>query len=69
MPLGEKLVSALGRVDYVRVKITDGLIDPIATSGASILTSTTKADGFVVVPPDSEGYPTATPVQVFLYEG
>ena len=37
LPLGHKLSSAIGRVDYVRVMVRDGLIEPLATSGASIL--------------------------------
>ena len=35
--------------------------------GASILSSTTEADGFVVVPRDSEGWPAGEPVEVFRY--
>jgi molybdopterin molybdotransferase len=68
LPLARKLVSAIGRVDYVRVMIRDGQVEPLATSGASILSSTTRADGFVLVPRDSEGYAPGEPVQVFLYD-
>jgi molybdopterin molybdotransferase len=41
--------------------------EPLASSGASILSSTTRADGFVVVPEESEGYAPGTRVQVYLY--
>jgi molybdopterin molybdotransferase len=68
LPLGRKLASAVGRVDYVRVLVRDGRVEPLATSGASILSSTTRADGFVLVPRDSEGYAAGEEVQVFLYE-
>jgi molybdopterin molybdotransferase len=68
-PLAHKLVSAVGRVDYVRVQVRDGLVEPLATSGASVLTSTTRADGFVLVPRDSEGYPPGEIVRVHLYDG
>lgn len=68
MPLGEKLVSALGRVDYARVVLEDGSAVPIAVSGASILTSTTRADGFVLVPANLEGYPAGAQVTVWLYD-
>ena len=68
MPLARKLVSQVGRVDYARVRVLDGKIDPLAISGASILSSTTVADGFVVVPGDSEGYPAGAEVDVFLYD-
>jgi molybdopterin molybdotransferase len=43
-------------------------VEPISISGASILTSTTIADGFVVVPADSEGYPANAEVDVHLYD-
>ena len=69
LPLARKLVSAVGRVDYVRVRITDGLVEPLATSGASILSSTTSADGFVLVPRDSEGQGPGELVEVYLYDG
>jgi molybdopterin molybdotransferase len=68
LTLVRKLVSQVGRVDYARVRIAGDGIEPIAISGASILTSTTTADGFVVVPADSEGYPAGAQVDVFLYD-
>ena len=40
----------------------------LALSGASILSSTTRADGFVIVPGDSEGQAAGTAVDVYLYE-
>lgn len=69
LPLGEKLVSSLGRVDYVRVKIVEGRVHPLATSGASILSGTSRADGFVVVPSGCEGYPPLAVVRTWCYEG
>ncbi len=68
LPLARKLVSAVGRVDYVRVRIRDGQVEPIATSGASILSSTTRADGFVLVPRDSEGHAPGERVRIYLYD-
>ncbi len=69
LPLGHKLVSMVGRVDYVRVQIQESRVEPLATSGASILSSTTRADGFVIVPRDSEGYAAGDSVDVYLYDG
>ncbi|MFL5245410.1 MAG: gephyrin-like molybdotransferase Glp [Gemmataceae bacterium] len=66
--LGRKISSAIGRVDYVRVAIRDDEAEPLAISGASILTSTTRAAGFVLVPGDSEGYGVGEQVQVYLYD-
>jgi molybdopterin molybdotransferase len=66
--VARKIVSAIGRVDYCRVRLVDDRVEPIALSGASILSSTTRADGFVIVPAESEGYGPETEVTVFLYE-
>ena len=66
--LSRKLVSVVGRVDYARVAIADGRVEPVSVSGASVLSSTTRADGFVVIPGDSEGYPPGSEVEVFLYD-
>jgi molybdopterin molybdotransferase len=68
LPLGEKIASAVGRVDYVRVKVEHDRVFPLAISGASILSSTTRADGFVLIPHDSEGAPTGESVRVHLYD-
>ena len=68
LPLARKLASAVGRVDYVRVVVRDGRVEPLATSGASILSSTTRADGFVLVPRDSEGAAGGDEVLVHLYD-
>ena len=42
--------------------------EPLALSGAAILSSTTRADGFVVIPGPSEGYAAGTKVGVWLYD-
>jgi molybdopterin molybdotransferase len=68
LPLARKIASAVGRVDYTRVRVVDGYAQPLATSGASALSSTTRADGFVLVPRDSEGYPEGQEVEVYLYD-
>lgn len=69
IPLATKVASAVGRVDYVRVRIHNGHAEPIAVSGASLLSTTTAADGFVLVPRDSEGFPPGELVTVFRYDG
>jgi molybdopterin molybdotransferase len=68
LPLARKLVSQIGRVDYARVRIIEHRVEPLSISGASILSSTTAADGFVVVPADSEGYAAGAEVTVHLYD-
>ena len=66
--LSRKLVSTVGRIDYARVIVRGDEAEPLAVSGASILSSTTRADGFVIVPADSEGHPPGAEVEVFLYQ-
>ncbi len=68
MPLTAKIASAVGRVDYVRVRVYGKEAEPLAVSGASMLSTTTAADGFVLVPRDSEGYPPGEIVTVYLYD-
>ncbi|MGB6043319.1 MAG: gephyrin-like molybdotransferase Glp [Pirellulales bacterium] len=66
--LRRKLVSVIGRVDYARVSFVGDDVEPIAISGASVLSSTTAADGFAIIPADSEGYPEGQTVDVYLYD-
>jgi molybdopterin molybdotransferase len=65
--LARKISSPIGRLDYARVKLVDDRVEPIAVGGASILSSTTRADGFVIVDDDSEGFAEGTEVDVWLY--
>ena len=41
--------------------------EPLSVSGASVLSSTTRADGFVIVDQDSEGFAAGSDVVVWLY--
>lgn len=65
--LTRKLVSLVGRLDYARVIIRGEEAEPLAVSGASLLSTTTQADGFVIVPEDLEGYPAGATVEAWLY--
>jgi molybdopterin molybdotransferase len=65
--LARKISSPVGRLDYARVRVVDGAVEPLAVGGASLLSSTTRADGFVIVPADSEGFAPGTEVEVWLY--
>jgi len=66
--LAAKIVSAIGRVDYVRVRIVEDRVEPIAISGAALLSTTTAADGFVLVDRDREGHAAGEEVDVHLYD-
>jgi molybdopterin molybdotransferase len=65
--LARKISSPIGRLDYARVLVAGGVVEPLAVGGASMLSSTTRADGFVIVPDDSEGFAPGTEVEVWLY--
>lgn len=68
LPLAKRLVSQIGRTDYARVVVVDGAVEPVAISGAAVLSSVTRASGFVVVPAGLEGYGEGVLVEVHLYE-
>lgn len=68
IPLARKIASAIGRTDYVRVAIDAGRAHPLATSGASILSSTVRAAGAVIVPRGHEGMAEGQEVEVLLYD-
>jgi molybdopterin molybdotransferase len=65
--LTRKIASAIGRVDFVRVRCTEAGIEPLRVTGASILSSTTRADGFVIVDKNSEGLDEGQAVEVYVY--
>lgn len=69
--LARKVSSTLGRADIARVRIRSKegelLADPIRVTGSSVLSSMTKADGFVIVPEDVEGLDEGKIVEVELY--
>jgi len=68
LPLVRKIASAIGRTDYVRVAIEAGRAVPLATSGASILSSTVRAAGAVIVPRELEGMAEGVEVEILLYD-
>lgn len=78
--LSGKIVSRIGYKTFARVKIetphttpylntgSKSKAIPLATSGAGILSSVSKADGFVIIPPNVEGYGKDEEVEVVLIE-
>ncbi|MBK7948922.1 MAG: molybdopterin molybdotransferase MoeA [Deltaproteobacteria bacterium] len=68
VPLARKLASEVGRTDYVRVALEAGRAVPLATAGASILSSTVRAAGAVIVPREREGYAEGELVEILLYD-
>jgi molybdopterin molybdotransferase len=67
--LDQKIVSSIGRTEFVRIQIqSDFTISKLRVSGAGILTSTTRADGFLIVDEELEGYPEGAVVDVYAYD-
>ena len=52
----------------MRVALEGGCVVPVSTSGASILSSTVRAAGCVIVPRGLEGMPEGAEVEVLLYD-
>jgi len=66
--LGTKISSEIGRIEYVRLRIENEHAFLIAAGGASILSTTTKADGFLLTEEESEGFAEGDEVTVWLYD-
>jgi molybdopterin molybdotransferase len=66
-PLASPVGSASGRTDYVRVRVVDGKAVSVA-GGASVLSSTVAADGFILVEHDRATLAAGEVVRVWLYE-
>ncbi len=66
--LATKISSEIGRIEYVRFQIENERAFIIAAGGASILSSTTQADGFLLTEEHSEGFAEGEEVQVWLYD-
>jgi molybdopterin molybdotransferase len=66
--LARKIASRPGYLSLVRVALKDGEAEPIMISGAGILSSVARADGFVVVSEEKEGLEAGEMVEVMLFE-
>ncbi len=68
----KKVPSAVGRTDFVRVKLlcieNEYYTEPIGVSGSGILSSMTKSDGFVVVEENKEGVEEGEKVGVNVWD-
>ena len=68
--LSRRVVGALGRRVYLRVRLRreegDWHVDPIRAKGSGIITTMTRADGYVIIPHDREGLDEGETVSVHL---
>ena len=63
LPLKRKVTSAIGTTELMPVACSAGTAEPLA-SGYLSLTALARSDGWIVVPPQSEGFAAGTPVAV-----
>ena len=63
LPLTRKVASTAGMAELVPVRRNAGAAEPLASKYLS-LTVLARADGWMLVPADSEGYAAGTPVQL-----
>lgn len=68
LPLARKIASGLGRLECCRVRVIDDCVEPLAVADNRTLSTAVRADGFVLVPEQSEGYAEGAEVTVYLYD-
>jgi molybdopterin molybdotransferase len=65
--LARKIASTLGAAEYCRVRLTAEGAEPLAMGANTSLALLAAADGFLLVPEDSEGYPAGAEITFFEY--
>jgi molybdopterin molybdotransferase len=69
--LTKRIAGVLGRRVYLRVNVylkdNDFFVEPISTKGSGLLTTMTKANGYVIIPEDREGLDEGETVMVHLF--
>jgi molybdopterin molybdotransferase len=67
----KKIAAALGRKNFVRVrviqKIDELLAEPVSAKGSGNLSTMTRANGYVIVPENREGLAEGETVVVHLF--
>ena len=61
--LARKVTSTVGMAEVVAVRCNGANAEPLASSYLS-LAALSRADGWILVPPESEGYPAGAQVAV-----
>ena len=69
MSTARKIVSSLGMTEICPVRCGTGdTIEPLPSFAETGLMVAVGADGFVIVPSGSEGYPQGARMNVYLYD-
>lgn len=68
LTLSRKLVSRIGRLELARMRIDGDRAEPLAVADDRLLSSSVRADGFVLLAENSEGHAAGSRVAVHLYQ-
>jgi molybdopterin molybdotransferase len=66
--LRRKLVSSVGTTDLARIRLLDGVADPLGAIETGGLPGLARSDGYVLIPEASEGVPAGAPVKIHPWE-
>ncbi len=66
--LSRKLVSRIGQFELARMSIDGNFTQSLAVVDDRLLSSSTRGDGFVLLPENSEGFVEGSQVKVYLYD-
>lgn len=65
--LERKAVSAIGFTDLIPVSVSQAHATPLSPANSGTLATAVQADGFIVIPESSEGFPSGATVRVHIY--
>jgi molybdopterin molybdotransferase len=65
--LGERVASEVGRRDFVRVRVEQNRVIPIALKGSGIISSLVLSDGFITIEENSEGIEAGEKVCIHMW--
>ncbi|WP_448190271.1 molybdopterin molybdotransferase MoeA [Azospirillum sp. sgz301742] len=68
VPAARKLVSEIGFAEVHRVRLTERGAEPVASAAVAGLAAVARADGFVLIPAESEGVPAGAEITVWMYD-
>jgi molybdopterin biosynthesis enzyme len=66
LPLARKIASTVGMTELIPVRCSDGQAEPLAANYLP-LSVLSRADGYVVIPPESEGSSAGSAVRVWRW--
>jgi molybdopterin molybdotransferase len=64
-----KIVSTIGTTEICPIRrLPKGRVEPVMSFAEAGLTASVDADGFVIIPEASEGYPAGAPINAYFYD-